>query len=733
MALVVIRRLRPRRRVPLRTQLSAGDCAAACLAMVLSAHGRRTSVIEARRHLPSDRDGASARELIGAGRHFGLELRAFAAPAAGLTRLPGPLIAHWGQNHFVVVEDIRGTKVSIADPALGRRRLSRAEFTAGYSGVVLSGKPAGKMPRGSDSTWRTAARLLSGVLGNWPLIAALVAASLVVQLFPLLVAGVTRVVVDGTTGGSLQEMLLPLTAAAAVGWLVFTVVSWLRSVLLIQLQTGVAARLMRRLVGHTFTLPFRFFDQRGSGDLLTRLSTASTLRDLVTERSLAFGIDCVTGLGYLALLAFASPPIALAAAAVAALQALIALLAGRASVQRVRDSLNAQALTQNTLVESLGGVETVIACGAEEATVTRWRARHDRELAAARRRDLFLAGVQALTTAAQTGLAVGLLLVVAYQLPTSAQLGELLALAALAGAALAPLGSLLTTVQQLHAAIAHLERLGDIMDTPPTPTGRVRLPGGLRGRIEVRGANFGYHPARPVLHDITLRIEPGQRVAIVGPSGSGKTTLGRLLLGLLEPTDGQISYDGVPLEQLDRRRLRRQMGIVTQQPFLFDGTIADNITAGKDHCTTEQIHAAVRVAALTEDVMAMPMGLHTTVGEAGSQVSGGQRQRIALARAVVHQPSVLLLDEPTSSLDARTEAMIQAGLTALGCTQVVIAHRLSTIRDADLIVVIDRGTIVERGTHDALVSQGGRYARLVREQREERDQRDQRDAVVSGP
>ncbi|GAA1886285.1 hypothetical protein GCM10009736_62900 [Actinomadura bangladeshensis] len=384
-------------------------------------------------------------------------------------------------------------------------------------------------------------------------------------------------------------------------------------------------------------------------------------------------------------------------------------------------------MTQNTLVESLGGVETVIACGAEETTVARWRARHDRELAAARRRDLFLSGVQALTTAAQTGLAVGLLLIVAYQLPSSAQLGELLALAALAGAALAPLGSLLTTVQQLQAAIAHMERLGDIMDTPSAPTGRVQLPGGLHGRIEVRDAYFGCHPSRPVLHDITLRIEPGQRVAIVGPTGSGKTTLGRLLLGLFEPTDGQISYDGVPLELLDRRRLRRQMGIVTQQPFLFEGTIADNITAGKDHCTTEQIQAAVRVAALAEDIAAMPMGLHTTVGEAGSQVSGGQRQRIALARAVVHQPSVLLLDEPTSSLDARTEAMIQAGLTALGCTQVVIAHRLSTIRDADLIVVIDRGSIVEQGTHDSLVSRGGRYARLVREQQ------DQRNPAISGP
>lgn len=719
------RGLRPRRRVPLRMQLSASDCGAACLAMVLSAHGRRTSVMEAREHLPSDRDGASARELIGAGKRLGLHLRAFSAPAARLPRLPGPLIAHWGENHFVVVEDIRAAEVRIADPAQGRRRLSHDEFEAGYSGVVLTGEPEGKLSGGADPTWRTAARLLTGVLGDWRLIAALVAASVVVQLFPLLVAGVTRVVVDGTTSGRLDELLLPLTVAAGAGWLLFTVVNWLRSVMLIHLQTGVAARLMRRLVEHTFTLPFRFFDQRGSGDLVTRLSTASTLRDLLTERSLAFGIDCLTGLGYLLLLATASPPIALAAAAVAALQALIALLAGRASIQRVHESLATQAMTQNTLVESLGGVETVIACGAEEATVSRWRARYGRELATARSRDLFLTGVQALTTAAQTALSVGLLLIVAYQLPSPAQLGELLALAALAGAALAPLGSLLTTVQQLHAAMAHLERLGDIMDTPPAPTGRVQLPGGLRGRIDVSRASFGYHPSRPVLRDITLLIEPGQRVAIVGPSGSGKTTLGRLLIGLLEPTDGHIGYDSVPLELLDRRRLRRQMGIVTQQPFLFEGTIADNITVGK-HCTPEQIQLAVWVAALAEDVAAMPMGLHTTVGEAGSQVSGGQRQRIALARAVVHQPSVLLLDEPTSNLDSRTEALIQTRLAGLGCTQVVIAHRLSTIRDADLIVVLDRGTIVEQGTHDALVSRNGRYAQLVREQR------DQPDPAISG-
>lgn len=728
MALVVtlLRRLHPRRRVPLRMQLSMTDCAAACLAMLLSAHGRRTSVIEARQHLPSDRDGASARELIDAGKHFGLNLRAFAAPVASVTRLPVPFIAHWEQNHFVVVEDVGDRRVYVVDPSQGRRRLSHDEFEAGYSGVAICGKPAGRLRGGSASTWRTASRLLAGVLGDWRLIAALVAASMVVQLFTLLVAVVTRVVVDGTTGGGLDQVLLPLTAAVGVAWLVFTTVTWLRSVLLIQLQTGVTARLMRRLVAHTFTLPFRFFDQRGSGDLLARLSTASTLRDLVTERSLAFSIDCLTGLGYLILLAVASPPIAIAAAVVAIFQGLIALLAGRASIQRVHEALNAQAATQNILVESLGGVETVIACGAEEATMTRWRAGHDRELAAARRRDLFLSGVQALTVAAQTGLTTGLLLIIAYQLPGPAQLGELLALAALAGAALAPLGSLLTTVQQLHAAIAHLERLGDIMDTPAAPNGQLRLPGGLHGRIEVRDASFGYHPSRPVLRNITLRIEPGQRVAIVGRSGSGKTTLGRLLLGLLEPTCGQIYYDGTSLELLDRRRLRQEMGIVTQQPFLFEGTIADNITAGREHCTTEHIWAAVRVAALTDDIAAMPMGLHTTVGEAGAQVSGGQQQRIALARAVVHQPRILLLDEPTSSLDAHTEAQIQAGLTRIGCTQVVIAHRLSTIRDADLVVVLDRGTIVEQGSHDELVARGGRYALLVREQQ------DQRDTTVSG-
>jgi ABC-type bacteriocin/lantibiotic exporter with double-glycine peptidase domain len=293
----------------------------------------------------------------------------------------------------------------------------------------------------------------------------------------------------------------------------------------------------------------------------------------------------------------------------------------------------------------------------------------------------------------------------------------MVALLALAAAFFAPLTSLVRSGQQFQLVRANLDRVSDVTEAEPEQSEQREPAPRLSGRVEVQGVAFRYAQAAPdVLRGVDLTVEPGQTIAVVGASGSGKSTLGKLLLGLYLPTEGDICYDGLSLRQLDLPELRRQFGVVLQESVLFSGSVLSNIILTDPGLDRESVTEAAKLAAIHDDILAMPMGYDTFVSEGGSALSGGQRQRLAIARAVVHKPSILLLDEATSHLDVETEQRVARNLQSLACTQIIIAHRLSTVRDADMIVVLDHGTIAERGTHRQLVRRRGQYAALVRRQ-----------------
>jgi ABC-type bacteriocin/lantibiotic exporter with double-glycine peptidase domain len=384
--------------------------------------------------------------------------------------------------------------------------------------------------------------------------------------------------------------------------------------------------------------------------------------------------------------------------------------------------LAAQADSESYTVEALSGIATLKASGTEDRALDRWSNLYFKELEISLRRDHLVVLLEAAQTMLRTLSPLVLLWVGAmFVLNGQMSLGTMLAINVLAVSFLTPLASLVRSGQILPMVAAYLERIADVLEAEPEQDlGSVRDAPRLSGRIELRNIDFRYSLNEPlILQGISMAIEPGQKVALVGPTGSGKSTLAKLCMGLYPPTNGEVFYDDMPIQSWRYQSLRSQFGVVMQDPFLFSGSVRENIAFNDPTLSLEVIVRAAKLAAIQDEITQMPMGYETMVGEGGARLSGGQIQRIALARALAHRPVILILDEATSHLDTVTEKLVDYNLSQLSCTRIVIAHRLSTIRNADMIYVLKEGRIVERGTHADLLALKGFYTELVHSQLED--------------
>jgi ATP-binding cassette subfamily B protein len=706
------------RTIPCIRQMEDADCGAACLAMVLEHFGKHVDLSELREVTGAGRDGVTALTIVNAARTYRLQARGVKADIDELRLLPRGSILHWDFSHFVVFERTTRHGARIIDPAHGRRIVSANDLRRSYTGVAIIIEPSGDFDRGSSrdkGTWR----YLRPMLRQSKNMIRVLATSLFLRIAALGLPLLTALVVDEIVPRDDHHLLLVLTlgAGALIGYNFLS--SFLRANLLLELRTRLDMGLTMGFIDHLVKLPYDFFLRRSAGDLMMRLQSNSAVRDILATGTLSAVLDGSFASLYLIALFIISPVLGGVVLVLALLEIATLVLSWRRNQRLMSGTLQAQADTQSYAYELLAGIETLKASGAEYRGVDRWGSLFIDQVNIDLSRGRLGAVVEAIMSTLQVASPLVILMAGAFQvLSGSLSLGTMLSAAALGAGFLEPLATMINSGMQLQQLTSYMQRINDVLDTPREQHGeRVRPAPRLTGQIRAAGVSFSYGKLAPsVLSNISLNIQPGQHIGIVGRSGSGKSTLAHLLLGLYQPTSGNIEYDGQDLAEFDAGSVRRQLGIVTQRPYLFGSSVRENIALTDPGLPLEAIVEAARMACVHDDIIAMPMGYETKLHDGGASVSGGQRQRIALARALVHRPSILLLDEATSELDTVTEQKIYTNLDAISSTTIVIAHRLSTIRNADLILVMDEGKIVETGTHDQLMSRQKMYTALVQAQ-----------------
>jgi ATP-binding cassette subfamily B protein len=705
------------KKLPFVQQMEWTDCGAACLAMILAYHGREVPLARVRDELGLARDGVTARNILEAGTRLGLIGRGVKVDIEKLPLLARGSILHWEFNHFVVFDRVTKDVVRILDPAVGVRDVPVAQFKESFTGVALELSPAPDFRKqegaGNLSRLRRYAREL---MSERRVFHRIVITSLILRALALVLPLLTSVIVDQVVPRSDYNLLLVagLSVVMMVGFNAICEV--MRAHLLIHLRTVLDVRSTLGFLDHLVKLPFRFFQQRSDGDLMMRLGSNGTVREMVTSKSLAALLDGTFVLLYGAIVFGVSAKLGLIVLVLVALELSVFLLARGKYMRLMAENLEKQAKSQSFLVQLLGGIETLKCSGVEQQAVENWSNLYADELNIKLRRAVVDARVDAIrggiaTLAPTLLLTIGALSVMKGEMT----LGTMLAMNSLAASLFGPLSMLVESALDLQLARPHIDRVDDVLETSTEQDqDAIQTAHEIRGEVSARELSFRYANNMPLVVDgVTLDIPAGSSVAIVGPSGSGKTTLLNLLAGLYQPTSGSVLYDARRLAELDVRGIRRQVGFVPQHPYVFGASLRENIALTRPDSDLDRIMAAARVACLHEDILAMPMGYDTPVADGGASLSGGQRQRIALARAVLRQPQVMFIDEGTSALDNATEARVISNIERLRCTRITIAHRLTTIQNCDFILVMVAGKLVEIGSHDDLMRRRGPYYDLV--------------------
>ena len=711
------------KRYPFFLQQSASDCGAACLVMVGRYWGKRFSINRLRDLASVNRNGASLNGLANAAEGIGFTARMVTASLDKLAQQALPVIVHWEGKHYVVVYKITNKQVIIADPAIGQLTLSHEEFKRGWTGYTLLLQPTALLEKASETS-SSLGRYFELIVPYRVILLEIALASIAIQIFGLIVPLLTQLLLDRVV---VQRSDLTLTAVGS-GLLIFGLfriaMTGLRQYLLAHTANRIDLALIVGFVDRTFRLPLSFFETRYVGDIISRIQENRKIQRFLTGEALSIILDLLTVFLYIGLMLWYSWKLSLLVLALVPFFVLMALIATPFLKRISREIFNAYNQETKYLIQSLTGIRTIKSMAVESLVRAHWEELFSESIRKNFSGQLIGNTLQIASSLIQTLITVGLLWFGAWQvIHDELTIGQLVAFNMLLGNVISPFNRLAMLWNELQEVLIAVERIEDVIDSPVEEdlqdSSRQYLPP-LSGHIRFENVTFRYQAQSEVntLENISFEVLPGQMVALVGRSGSGKTTISKMVLGFYTPVEGRILIDGYDVASLSLQSLRSQVGVVDQDTFLFGGTIRENISLGRNDAILSEIVEAAKQAGAHEFIQELPMGYETQIGEGGGMLSGGQRQRIAIARALLGNSRLLILDEATSNLDTESERIIQQNLNTItkNRTTLVIAHRLSTVRNADLILVLDRGVLVESGTHDELIARRGQYYYLNQQQ-----------------
>ncbi len=692
------------RRLPMVLQTEAAECGLACLAMLVGYHGRDSDLTDLRRRFGMSLKGATLRDLVRVADELGLASRPLRLELAELKELKTPCILHWDLNHFVVLSSVGRDRLVIHDPGVGVRRVRFSEASKHFTGVALECTPLGKFESAEERPRIRFRSVVGHFVGLERSLGQLLLLALAIEVLGVASPFFMKWVIDDALVSADRELLTTLVVGFSLLLLVRVSVSAMRGWMLMALGAQLKVDGRANLLAHLVRLPAAYFEGRCLGDVVSRFGSQETILQAVTTDAVEAILDGLLASVTLVFMFLFAPVLAAVVVAGAALYGLVRWASYTPLRQASAEAIVWAARRDSHFLETLRGIKTIKLFNAEDGRLGRWLnllvETLNRQLAAQKLQLLFRT-----TSSLITG---GLAIVVVWLgarrvLENTLSVGTLLAFVAYKDQFLDRVGALINKAVDLRMLQLHAERLADIALTPPEPREASAAeplqgsPGGKRrpASLEVRDVRFRYGENEPWLLDgLTLRIEAGESVAIVGASGCGKTTLLKVLTSLLQPSAGEILVGGTRLASLGLAHYRAMIGVVMQDDQLFAGSIGDNI-AFFSELDPERIEECAELAAVHDDIVAMPMGYSTLIGDMGTVLSGGQKQRVLIARALYRRPSILLLDEATSFLDVPREKAVNASLRACRMTRVIVAHRPETIRSVDRVVLLERGKLVD--------------------------------------
>jgi len=716
----------PRAKTPTVLQMEAVECGAAALSKVLSYFGRIVPLEELRADCGVSRDGSKASNIVKAARSYGLVAKGFKKQPESLKEMPNPMIVHWNFNHFLVLEGFKKGKVYLNDPASGPRVVSEEEFDRAFTGVVLTFEPGEDFEKGgSKRSLFTALR--KRLTGSHSAVWYVVLAGLALVLPGLIVPTFSKVFVDDVLVGGARSWLPPLLIGMGLTAAIMALLTWLQQAYLLRLETKLASSMSGKFFWHVMRLPFQFFTQRYGGEIGSRVAINDKVARVLSGELATTMLSVAMVAFYAILMVQYDYVLTAVGVGVAALNIVALRYVSRKRRDASQRLLQERGKLMGAAMGGLQTIETLKATGSESDFFTKWAGYHAKTINAQQQLGLYsqvLAVVPSFLLSFNVAIILGL--GATRIMDGHMSMGMLVAFQALMIGFIGPVNNLVKTGGTYQEVEGDMGRLDDVLRYETDPTTQTKevdsgkaladrdAPPQLEGHLELKNVTFGYNRLdEPFIHNLNLTLKPGARVALVGGSGSGKSTVSKLVCGLLEPWSGQILFDGATRQDVPTAVLTTSFAFVDQDIFLFEGSVRDNLTLWDQTVPEADIIRAAKDACIHGAVAMRPDGYKSHVAEGGRNFSGGQCQRLEIARALAGSPSILVLDEATSALDSTTEKLIDDNLRRRACTCLIVAHRLSTIRDCDEIIVLDRGRVVQRGTHQGMLEDGGPYATLI--------------------